>query len=169
MDKDPASKAKANSAPTSYRNPPAESRFRKGKSGNPTGRPKGSRSRPPPSRGEQLRSLMLEEAYRPVKVSEDGEEITMPMARAVFRSLAEAAAKGEARAQAMFLKIVSTSEGEEAAIEEALEEARKEEAGEQAENQPRVKIVTWVVDPVDGSRRLARPVVSPESTKGKHE
>lgn len=106
-------------SPAGYRHPPAEARFVKGRSGNPAGRPKGSRNRPPTD-GRQLRSLMLEEVYRPIKVRSDGEEISMPIAQAVFRALAVAAVKGEARAQAMFLKIVSATEGEKAAIEEMI-------------------------------------------------
>src|SRR5687768_13233887 len=111
MDDDPT----VHSPSIGYRRPPRG--FRKGQSGNPAGRPKGAKNKPKPH-GEQLRSLMLAEAYRPVTVSENGEEITLPMAQAVFRSLAEAAAKGEARSQAMFLKLVSESEDETAAIEE---------------------------------------------------
>lgn len=114
--------------PVGYRHPPAEARFRKGQSGNPAGRPRGSRNKPRPER-ERIRSLLLEEAYRPIKVNENGKEITMPMAQAVIRSLTVAAVKGDARAQAMFLKVVSASEEEEAAIEEMLEEAHKLEKG----------------------------------------
>ncbi|WP_162913995.1 DUF5681 domain-containing protein [Taklimakanibacter lacteus] len=114
-------------AATGYGNPPKATRFRKGQSGNPAGKPKGARNKPRPQ-SERLRSLMLEEAYRPIKVSDNGEEATMPMAQAVFRSLAAAAAKGEARAQAMFLKMVSASEAEAAAIEEMMEETRWAEA-----------------------------------------
>jgi hypothetical protein len=125
--------------------PPAATRFGKGKSGNPAGRPKGARTRPA-ARGERLRSLMLEEAYRPVTVTtESGAEITIPMAQAVLRSLAEAAVKGEARAQAMFLKIVSASEMEEASIAEMLDEARQAET--EAE-QPVIEVK--IVDGVDG-------------------
>ena len=128
-----------------YRRPPAGTRFRKGQSGNPSGKPKGSRNKRR-LYAERLNSLMLEEAYRPVtvKVEENGEEITLPLAQAVFRSLATAAAKGEARAQAMFLKLISASEGEAAMVEEMIDEAREEAAHE-----PR-KIVYEIVDAVDG-------------------
>jgi hypothetical protein len=126
-----------------YRRPPMETRFRKGQSGNPAGKPKGSKNKPKPY-AERLGSLMLEEAYRPITVSEDGNEITLPLAQAVFRSLATAAAKGEARAQAMFLKLVSASEEEAAMVGEMIDEAREEAAHE-----PR-KIVYEIVDAADG-------------------
>lgn len=86
---------------------------------------------------------MLEEAYRPIKINENGKEITMPMAQVVFRALAVAAAKGEARAQAMFLKLASAIEIEEAAIEQMLAEAPGE-----AVKEP-VQIVHKIIDPAD--------------------
>ena len=52
------------------------------------------------------------------------------MAQAVFRSLATAAAKGEARAQAMFLKLIRASEAEAAMVEEMIDAARDEAAHE---------------------------------------
>ena len=131
-------------APVGYRHPPAEARFRKGQSGNPAGRPKGSRNKPRSER-ERIRSLLLEEAYRPIKVNENGTEITMPMAQAVIRSLTVAAVKGDARAQAMFLKAVSASEEEEAAMEEMLGQAH------QAETRPeKVVIETRIIDTANG-------------------
>lgn len=99
------------SSPTAgYRRPPIESRFRKGQSGNPAGRPKGSRNRQRPAPVERLQKLVLEEAYRLIKVNEDGEEVAMPIAQAIVRSLVTAATKGDPRAQAAFLKMVSDSE-----------------------------------------------------------
>lgn len=117
-------RSQANSPYVGYRHPPAG--FSKGRSGNPAGRPKGAKNRPR-AQGERLRSLMLKEAYRPVKVSKDGRETTVPLAQAVFRSMADAAAKGEARAQAMFLKIVGTTEDEMAAIRQMIEQKMLDE------------------------------------------
>lgn len=151
MADDPTSEE--NPASVGYRRPPAGVRFQKGQSGNPTGRRKGSKNRPQPSKVERLRSLMLEEAYRPIKVNQDGREVLMPMAQAVLRSLAVAAAKGEARAQAMFIKIVSATEEDEAAIEEMLEEAHAETA-----QQP---IEITIVDAVDGRPAGKREVIYP--------
>lgn len=131
-----------------YGRPPKSGRFRKGRSGNPAGKPKGARNRPRPE-GERLRALMLAEAYRPVKRKVDGVEVTMPLAQAVLRSLAEAAAKGEARAQAIFFKMVSAGEAEEAAMEEISEEAR-------APDKPVIQV--RVVDAIDGHPAGAREV-----------
>lgn len=94
---------------------------------------------------------MLEEAYRPIKLQVNGEEVTMPIARAIFRALTVAAAKGEARAQAMFLKLVVATEDEAAAYAQMLQETR-----EAAAQQPELptRIVRYIVDPVTGTREM---------------
>ena len=67
-----------------YGKPPAHSRFRPGQSGNPRGRPRGARNRPtlPGPREEKLKTLIMEEAYRPVTVKDGDNQVTMPMAQA---------------------------------------------------------------------------------------
>lgn len=139
-------------ASAGYCNPPKASRYRKGRSGNPVGRPKGIRNKVP-TPGERLRSLMLVEAYRPVTIKANGQDLTVPLTQAVLRSISEAAAKGEARAQALFLQLVSASELAEQA---AADRARAEEAGEGEDELPS-QIEITIVDPVDGSRTPYRP------------
>lgn len=121
-----------------YRRPPVGRRFRKGQSGNPAGRRKGSRNRPPlPLAEDQLGALIREEAYRLINIDENGEEVRMPVARAVIRSLIAAAAKGDPRAQAAFLKMVSDSETSALMQDETLDDVAQ---------QPQ-KVIIEIVDP----------------------
>jgi hypothetical protein len=97
-----------------YGKPPATTRFRPGQSGNPSGRPKGSSNKPkPPALNEErMKSILLEEAYRTIKVNEGGGQISVPMAQADIRSLAVNAAKGNQRAQRLFTELLFTTERE---------------------------------------------------------
>ena len=85
-----------------------------GQSGNPKGRPKGSKnkSKVPALNEERMKSILLEEAYRTIKVNEGSGQVTVPMAQAVIRSLAVNAAKGNQRAQRLFTELLFTTERE---------------------------------------------------------
>ncbi len=90
--------------------PPAESQFKRGRSGNPRGRPKGSRNRVPALNEERLKSIIIEEAYRTIKISEGKRQVTIPMAKAVVRALAVNAARGQLRSQQLFATLLSETE-----------------------------------------------------------
>ncbi|MFZ5675724.1 MAG: DUF5681 domain-containing protein [Pseudomonadota bacterium] len=131
---------KTSSGGITYRRLPPGTPFRKGQSGNPAGRPKGSKNRPRHERAANLLgALVREEAYRLVKISEEGKEVKMPVARAVVRSLISAAAKGDLRAQATFLKIVCDSEADSA--------SQDKEAFGRAPDEP-TEVIFTIVDPV---------------------
>jgi hypothetical protein len=95
-----------------YCKPPAASRFKPGRSGNPKGRPKSAKNKHPALWEERLKSTILTEAYRSVKIRDGNKDVTLSMAQAIARSVAVSAAKGNARAQRLFLEILGDIENE---------------------------------------------------------
>lgn len=95
-----------------YCKPPAASRFKPGRSGNPRGRPKGTKNKHPALWEERLKSTILTEAYRSVKIRDGNKDVTLSMAQAIARSVAVSAAKGNVRAQRLFLEMLGDIETE---------------------------------------------------------
>ena len=93
-----------------YRKPPPSSRFKPGQSGNPKGRPRGARSKRPLLNEERLKSIVIAEAYRTIKVNEGERQITLSMAEAIIRALAVNAARGQLRSQQAFTALLSETE-----------------------------------------------------------
>jgi hypothetical protein len=99
-----------------YGKPPAVTQFKPGWSSNPRGRPKGARNKIPELNDERLKSIILEEAYRTIKVSEGRRQVTIPMAKAVVRALAVNAARGQLRSQQLFATLLSRTESANSAL-----------------------------------------------------
>ena len=80
-----------------YGKPPKATRFRKGQSGNPRGRPKGARG---------LRSLLEQALAQEITVSEGGRTTRISKRKALILSLITKALKGDMRAAAQMLLLM---------------------------------------------------------------
>lgn len=99
-----------------YGKPPTHSRFRPGQSGNPRGRPKGSRNRLPALNEERLKTVVLEEAYRLIGVRDGDRPAEIPVIQAIIRGVALNAARGHQRSQRMFTELLQWVEREDKAL-----------------------------------------------------
>ena len=71
-----------------FKKPPLHSRFRKGRSGNPKGRPKGTKN---------LRTDLTEVLQERITVTEGDRKVRMPKQRALFKTLIAKSLKGDSR------------------------------------------------------------------------
>jgi hypothetical protein len=98
---------KSKSAPhkVGYGKPPRHTRFRKGQSGNPCGRP-------PRDPAQRLKALTLQEAYRATVIDEGGRMVPATAMRAILRCQTELAINGNVQAQRAILAAVRRFEKE---------------------------------------------------------
>ena len=84
-----------------YRRPPKETRFKKGQSGNPKGRPKGSRN---------LSKILEEALFRKVSIKDERGTRDVVYIAALVQKLSVDALKGDSRAQAKILELIKFHE-----------------------------------------------------------
>lgn len=99
-----------------YRKPPKSTQFKKGKSGNPTGRPRGSRGV-----GAVLRDVIRQK----IPVTENGKTRRVPALEVMLRRLVNDAMRNDPRALKLILSLVdrhAEAPESESHIDEALAE-----------------------------------------------
>jgi len=80
-----------------YRTPPKATRFVKGRSGNPKGRPKGSHN---------LETQLRAELQRKITVTEGGRSRTMTRQEALIRRIMASALQGDQKATSLLLRLI---------------------------------------------------------------
>ena len=84
-----------------YGNPPSESRFQMGASGNPKGRPKGSKN---------LATIVLKESRQKVRINSSRGTRTVTKAEATVMQFANKSIQGDLRAGCEFINLIERSE-----------------------------------------------------------
>lgn len=93
-----------------YKKPPVHSQFQKGRSGNPKGRPKGTRN---------LKTDLMEELAQPIVIREGERQIRTTKQRALVKSLMAKALKGDMRAMATLITLTVRLDGMEEITDDA--------------------------------------------------
>ena len=80
-----------------YKKPPQTTRFKKGQSGNPKGRPKNSKN---------FSTIILDEAYAEIIITENGQRKKISKAKAAVKQLMNKAASGDPRASQKIIELL---------------------------------------------------------------
>lgn len=139
--------------PVGYGRPPKHSQFAKGKSGNPKGRPKGSRN---------FSTLLHDELNVKIPITENGNRRKITKQEAMVKQLANKGAAGDLKAIPLVMNEIRLREGllgaEQAVVREAdqmvmasivkrMREAATAPAGAEAPTDPSPALTSTTVDP----------------------
>src|SRR5256885_15907693 len=96
-----------------YRRPPESGRFKKGKSGNPRGRPKGSAN---------FLTILQQELGQSIVVNENGKKKTITRMQAIVKRIVAGALQGDLKALMTLFEILRRTKFEESGVEALLPE-----------------------------------------------
>jgi Family of unknown function (DUF5681) len=117
-----ARKTKSTPYRVGYGKLPRHMQFRRGRSGNPHGRP-------PRNPARRVKDLTLQEVYRGTTLNEKGRMVPATVMQAILRSHIELATRGNVQAQRAILAVVQKIE-EDNELDEMLAGRRHERSGE---------------------------------------
>jgi Family of unknown function (DUF5681) len=120
-----------------YGKPPQRTRFRKGQSGNPGGRPRGVTA-------GRAKALALKEAYRMVRVKVGESTAFVPAIQAILRSQVALAAKGNGPAQRAVIEKIQAIE-QELALEAAAEAAETKATEKPIPDRELARRIAWIL------------------------
>jgi hypothetical protein len=107
------------------------------------------RNRLPALHEERMKQIILEEAYRTIRVNDGRRQVTISMAKAVIRSMALSAAKGQSRAQRLFSELLAGTERSNKALhDEWLAIACEYKSGWEFELERRRRLGIEAPDPI---------------------
>ena len=101
-----------------YRSPPKTTQFKKGESGNPKGRPKGSRG---------LQTIMVEELKSNVTIHENGRSKTVKKGEVIVKQMVNKAMAGDHKAAHLVLGVSQQHEYQESLKESSVIETLPQE------------------------------------------
>ena len=161
-----------------YGRPPKQTRFREGVSGNPKGRPKGSKNKGPKMSNNAFDEMVMREANRQMRVREGEEVLTLSRIEAVVRATFNKALKGDMRAaiaiQTRVAEIEARKADEQRQIFEALviykrdaerELRRRREKGDTNEAGILPHPDDIIIDPRTGSASIQGPISEDEAPR----
>ena len=86
-----------------YGKPPKHIQFKKGQSGNPKGRPKGSKN---------VATILNEQLFSPVQITENGKRKKIPVIEGIIRVINKSALEGNRNAWSTILKLLSLADSD---------------------------------------------------------
>jgi hypothetical protein len=103
----PSENAETRTYDVGYGRPPQATKFQAGRSGNPKGRPKGSKN---------FKTLFEEELAQPITLTENGKRKRMPKRQALVKQMINKALSNDAKAAAIVLDQIRRSESQGEAV-----------------------------------------------------